>query len=275
MVGYARRNYLTPIPKGPSLESINVNLLEDCLSRDMTTTHGQTKTIGELYLEESHWLQKSPEKPYNNYKIIDTKVDRFLTIKIANNRYSAPHDYVGRSVSVELGLYDVRITCKNRVIAEHKRDFRRAQWIIDVWHYLPVLCRKSRAYATSRISTMIEKHWNPAVEQMRKEQMEKYGEEDGTKTFLETLLYFKDFEYSDMIAVFELALETNVTSKESIFMLHQSLIEENSKREEAPIANIVAISDFQLPQPDMSRYDLLMEAENGKPNYRVVPATQS
>lgn len=122
---------------------------------------------------------------------------------------------------------------------------------------------------------MIEKHWNPAVEQMRKEQMEKYGEEDGTKTFLETLLYFKDFEYSDMIAVFELALETNVTSKESIFMLHQSLIEENSKREEAPIANIVAISDFQLPQPDMSRYDLLMEAENGKPNYRVVPATQS
>ncbi len=262
LVGYARRNYMTPIPEGKSLDEINEKLLEKCICRDLETTSGQKKTIGELFSEEQHKLIDLPPEPYNNYKLIDCNVDRYLTVKIDKNFYSVPSGYVDKRVEVELGLYDIRITCKNKLIAKHTRNFGKEEWVINPWHHLPILSNKYRAFETSRVRTTIEESWHPIVKKLWEYQVAKFGKNAGSKTFIKTLLYFQHLDEKDMIAVFELALENNAASKESIILLYQSLTEEIIEREEVAIANIIAISDFTLPQPDVSKYDKLMEVEN-------------
>lgn len=262
-VGYARRNFLTPIPSCNSLEQINASLLEKCFSRDLEQTKGQTSSIGELFAQEKKQLLSLPSKPYNNYKLIETKVDNFLTVAVNTNRYSVPESYVEKKVSIELGLYDLRITHNNRLIAEHVREFERNKWILDPWHYMALLHKKSRAFKGSRILTEIEKNWSPVVKKLWEFQIDEFGESKGTKEFLGSLLFFQDKPYSEMEVVLELAIENKVFTKESIFIIYETLMEKLEKVEDAEIEHLPKISNFQIPEPDVKKFERLLEARNG------------
>lgn len=206
-VGYVRRNFLTPIPKCESLDELNNYLLEKCLTHEQRVISGQTKTVGELWEEEKARLPDLPRPVYRNYTLHSAVVDKYLTVKLKRNRYSVPAGYREKTVSLEVGLRDVRIIYKNDVIAIHKREFLRDRWIINPWHYLEALQRKPGAFATSRIFGHMEKNWDPVVKKVYDMQVKKYGPIDGAKEFIQTLLCLKDRTYEDMIAVLELSLE--------------------------------------------------------------------
>jgi len=263
LVKYARRNYLTPIPKCNSWEEINKKLLEKCFTRDLDKTDGHDKTIGELFEKEKEKLLKLPARPYNNYKLIETKVDKFLVIKVDKNRYSVPAEYANKKVTIELGLSNVRITCQNRLIARHERNYQKNQWVLNPWHYMSLLCRKPRAFETSRILSCMEKSWDPIAIKLWKSQKLEYGEIGGTKEFIETLLLFKDKDHSEMIALLELAVEDSMCSKENIKALFESLTEEDVEVEDAIIQNIEALVDFTIPQANVDKFDALMGENDG------------
>ncbi len=262
LVKYARRNFLTPIPKCDSLEEINNHLLEQCLAHDMHEKHRQNITIGECFEKEKPWLLKLPPLPYNNYKLIEKRVDKYQTITLENNRYSVPDSYVNKSVIIELGLSDVRVTYRNKLIAKHERCYKRNCWLLDPWHYMEMLRRKSRAFKTSRILTTIEEQWNPVVKELWNQQKIKYGEEKGTKEFLDSLLLFKEKSYDDMISVIELAIENQTICKASIQNLYEVLTEKEVTPEKVCVNHINAIKDFDLPSPDVDKFDKLMESKN-------------
>ena len=263
LVGYAERNFLTPVPKGKSFEEINAALLKKCQERDLTTTDGQRLQIGELFEHERRLLLKLPPKPYNNYKLVlDVLVDKYLTVKVKTNRYSVPCQYAGKKVNVELGLNDVRLIYKNKLIATHKRAFERQKWILDPWHYMEVLRRKSRAFKSSRILTAIEEHWDPAVKRLWETQVASHGEDQGTKDFLDSVLFFQDKNYEDMVTVTELALENRTTNKESIKMLYDMLMEEAPSIEKAETEHLEPISHFTLPAPDIDKFNDLLGVRN-------------
>lgn len=264
LVGYARRNFLTPIVKGESYQEINSYLLKKCHARDLDTTHGQKLPIGELFEQEKSSLIALPPRPYNNYKLLlNVLVDKHLTVNVKTNLYSVPAAYVNRRVNVELGLNDLRVIYQNKVIAVHKRNFEKREWVLEPWHYMEVLKRKSRAFKSSRILTAIEDQWAPAVKQLWEVLVTNHGEFQGTKDFLESILFFQDKPYEDMIAVIELALENNTINKESIKMLYVALTEEQNHIEKAEINHIKKISHFTLPAPDIDKYNALLEVANG------------
>lgn len=263
-VCFTRHNFLTPLPQFDFLEQANEYLLEKCLSHDTHRTQGQELTIGELFAQEKPRLLMEPQKPYNNYRLIETTVDKYLTVQVMTNRYSVPSKYVGKQVTVELGLYDVRITQQNRVISKHERNFQKHKWILDPWHYMEVLRRKNRAFKSSMILTAIETNWSPVVKKLWEIQVSKHGETDGTKEFLDTMLFFQNKDYTDMIATIEVAVENGTTNNESLKMLYEALMEKEEKREDAPIEHLPNIAQFTLPSPDVRKFDMLMEvAKNG------------
>jgi len=263
LVGYARRNFLTPIPQCQSYEEVNNHLLEECDARDQTKTHGQQLKIGELFDKEKGSLIAFT-KPYNNYRLIfNVLVDKFLTVQLATNRYSVPHEYVGANVNIELGLQDIRIIYKNKVIAEHPREFKKRQWILNPWHYMEVLKRKTRAFEGSRIFTSIENQWDPIIKQLWETQTTKLGEYKGSKDFLESIIYFQDKSYLDMVAVIELAIENRTSNADSVKMLYQSIMEERKPASKLKVEHIEVISNFTIPAPDISKFNTLLEAGNG------------
>lgn len=264
LVKYARRNYLTPILRCESFEKANEYLLEKCNQRDLNTTYGREYTIGELFESEREKLLTLPKKPYNNYKlIVDAKVDKYSTVKVQTNRYSVPEDYVSKKVEVELGLSDIRITLKSKLIAKHNREFQRNKWLLNPQHYLKTLHRKSRAFKTSLILTEMEQSWPKEIHNLWQIQKEKIGESKGTKDFLETMAFFKDLDLTELVTLVEIAIENKTTSFDSIRVLHQSLSEEYSKPEKASVGHLDKIAGIELPAPDIKKFDALMELENG------------
>lgn len=199
-----------------------------------------------------------PPTPYNNYKLVNGRVDKYLTVRIDTNRYSVPHTYVKKAVVIEVGLTDVRITYKNELIAKHAREYEKDKWVLNPWHYLPVLNRKPGALKTSRILTSIENIWHPVILKLYDKQIKKFGEYDGTKEFISTVLYFKDKNYDDMVSVIEFALGNKTLNKDAITLLHDSLTEDIVNVEDANIAEIKSISDFIIPEVDVDKFDELM-----------------
>ena len=262
-VGYVRRNFLTPIPKCKDLEELNVLLLEKCLGHEQRILDGQTKTVGELHKEEKAILPELPRAIYRNYTLHTAVIDKYLTARVKRNRYSVPSGHRGKTVELELGLRDVRIIYKNEIIATHRREFARDRWIINPWHYLDVLQRKPGAFSSSRILSHMEQNWDPVVKKVYEQQVKKYGEFEGAREFISTLLCFKDRSYQDMIAVLELSLEQKTVAKETIELIAETTGEDIINFEEAKTAHIAAIANFSIPEADVDRFDALMEVANG------------
>ena len=262
-VGYVRRNFLTPIPKCKDLEELNSQLLDKCLQYEQRVLEGQVKSIGELHQEEMKILPELPKAVYRNYTLHSAVIDKYLTVKIKRNRYSVPSGFRGKTVGIELGLTDVRIIYKNELIATHSRELATDRWVINPWHYLDILQRKPGAFSSSRILSHMEENWDPVVKKVYEQQVKKYGEFEGAREFISTLLCFKDRSYQDMIAVLELSLEQKTVAKETIELIAETTGEDLINFEEAKTAHIAAIANFSIPEADVDRFDALMEVANG------------
>ncbi len=77
LVGYARRNYMVPVPEAESLEELNKKLLQDCLSYGNHRIAGREQTVNELYETEKKHLIALPDIPFSN---LETSVGRWTNI---------------------------------------------------------------------------------------------------------------------------------------------------------------------------------------------------
>ena len=64
LVGYARRNFMVPIPRYPSWEAFNAHLEQQCFRRRERRLRGHTETIGERFERDRATLLPLPAAPY-------------------------------------------------------------------------------------------------------------------------------------------------------------------------------------------------------------------
>ena len=65
MVGYARRNFLAPVPRVESFEALNAHLEQRCLERMDATLRGHSETIGQRMERDLDALLPLPAVPYD------------------------------------------------------------------------------------------------------------------------------------------------------------------------------------------------------------------
>jgi transposase len=94
LVGYARRNYMVPIPEAQGLEELNRRLLEECLAYGNHRMSGREETVNELYEKEKRHLLPIPGVRFSNIETFSGKVDKYSTMIMDKNRYSVPTRYV-------------------------------------------------------------------------------------------------------------------------------------------------------------------------------------
>ncbi len=145
LVGYVRRNFLVPMPEVADFKELNAYLL-CCCERDAGERKRWKKTVDELWLEEREKLRPLPQKMPEACIPLSAKVDRRQMVRFANNRYSVPPQYVGKTVTVKAFVFQVAIAFQDTVIAVHQRSYDRDEEILDPHHYLPVLLRKPGAF---------------------------------------------------------------------------------------------------------------------------------
>jgi len=136
-VGYAQRNFFSPIPDVDSFETLNVQLREACQLDVHRRTRGQKMQVDELWEAEKQDFLPMPE---NDYQACVTKVvkpNTILMVDYETNRYSVPYHYRDRQLVLRAFAFRIELLYLDKVIAVHPRSFLREQDILNPKHYLP------------------------------------------------------------------------------------------------------------------------------------------
>jgi len=145
LVGYARRNFLVPIPAFASFEALNAHLLECCRRRMADRLRGHDGTIGERLERDLAAFQRPLPAPYDACEKVATTVSSLSLVRYRRNDYSVPTRYGHRDVLVRGYVHEVVITCGAEVIARHPRCYEREDFIFDPRHYLALIEQKINA----------------------------------------------------------------------------------------------------------------------------------
>lgn len=109
MVGYARRNYMVPVPKAEILEQLSEKLLQACVCYGDHRIASREHTVNELYEAEKRHLIALPQVPFSNLETSTGKVDKYFTVVVDKNRYLVPTLYAYFDVNVVLYVDGVEI----------------------------------------------------------------------------------------------------------------------------------------------------------------------
>ncbi len=145
LVGYARRNFLVPIPRVNSWEELNERLLEQCRERRARRLRGHQETIGERWERDRAAFLSLPASAYEACEKRVARVSSMSLVRYRTNDYSVPTEYGHRDVLVKGYVHEVLIVCGSKVIARHRRSYEREDMVFDPLHYLALLEQKARA----------------------------------------------------------------------------------------------------------------------------------
>jgi transposase len=145
LVGYARRNFMVPIPRVSSWQELNAHLEQQCRKRRERRLRGHTETIGERFERDRAALLPLPAAPHEACEKISARVSSLSLVRYRSNDYSVPTEYGHRQVWVKGYVHEVVIACASEVIARHLRSYEREAVVFDPLHYLALLEQKTRA----------------------------------------------------------------------------------------------------------------------------------
>jgi transposase len=145
LVGYARRNFMVPIPRVSSWQELNAHLEQQCQKRRERRLRGHSETIGERFERDRAALLPLPAAPYEACEKISTRVSSLSLVRYRSNDYSVPTQYGHRQVWVKGYVHEVVIASGSEVIARHERNYEREVVVFDPLHYLALLEQKTRA----------------------------------------------------------------------------------------------------------------------------------
>jgi transposase len=142
LVGYARRNFMVPIPRAASFAELNAKLLEDCRRRLNDRLRGHDETIGERLVRDRAALLPLPATPYEACEKKTARVSSLSLVRYRGNDYSVPTAYGHREVLIRGYVHEVMISCAAEEIARHPRSYEREDFVFNPLHYLALLERK-------------------------------------------------------------------------------------------------------------------------------------
>jgi len=145
-VKITRNNAFVPIPRAKDFNDLQNHVSASLLKYDMTHwIEGRPRKIWDMFMEERGLLAPLPLSPYEVDETVHTKVYPDQTVRYGKVRYSVPHGYVGKNVTLRVSPFELKVYCRGVLLYAHKRvrKIGSDQYILD--HYLEVLSRKPRA----------------------------------------------------------------------------------------------------------------------------------
>ena len=131
LVGYARRNFLVPIPSFDNFDALNAHPERRCLERMDTRLRGHQETIGQRMERDLEALLALPPGLYEACDRQAGRVSSLSLVRYRTNDYSAPVAYGHRDVLVRGYVDRAVISCGSEVIARHTRSYDAAAAVAE------------------------------------------------------------------------------------------------------------------------------------------------
>ena len=120
LVGYARRNFMVPMPRFVSWEAFNDYLEEQCLKRQGDILRGHKVSIGERLATDLAAMQTLPAAPFEACDLQSGQVTSTSMVRYRGNDYSVPVAYGHREVWIKGFVGSRPLTTRNTLIWRNK-----------------------------------------------------------------------------------------------------------------------------------------------------------
>jgi transposase len=227
LVGYARRNFMVPIPRFPSWEAFNEHLEKKCFERRRRRLRGHAETIAERFERDREALLPLPSAPYEACDKRPTRATSLSLVRYQTNDYSVPTRYGHREVMIKAYVDELVVCCGSEEIARHRRSYEREELIFDPLHYLALLERKTNALDQAAPL----QGWELPEELMRlRRLLEVRLGKPGKREYVQVLRLLEDFSLEDVAAAARQAVELGTISFDAVKHLVLCRIEHRPPR---------------------------------------------
>jgi transposase len=227
LVGFARRNFLVPLPRATSLAALNAQLLEDCRRRQGDRLRGHDETIGERLARDLAAFNALPLAPYDACDKKPGRVSSLSLVRYRGTDYSVPTAYGHREVLVRGYIHEVVISCGAEVIARHRRSYEREDFVFDPLHYLALLERKIGAL--DQAAPLVGWELPDAFATLRRLLEARMGKR-GKREFVQVLRLMEVFRLDDVVAGVKDAIARGVIGFDAVKHLVLCRIERRPPR---------------------------------------------
>ena len=227
LVGYARRNFMVPIPRVSSWEELNTRLEAESQKRRLRRLRGHTETIGERFERDRAAMLPLPAAPYEACEKIAGRVSSLSLVRYRSNDYSVPTQYGHRQVWVKGYVHGVVIACGSEVITRHQRSYEREAVIFDPLHYLALLEQKTRAL--DQAAPLAGWQLPECFAQLRR-LLEARLKKHGSREYVQVLRLMETFALAEVTRAIEDALKLGTISFDAVRHLLLCRIERRPPR---------------------------------------------
>lgn len=188
-VGYARRNFLVPLPEVASFEELNAHLRAKCLENGQRQVERQPVSIDEAWQQERPYLRPLPGQAYPCCTSLTVSLNPYSQVIVDTNRYSVPTDQAVPKLVVKAYPFQVEIfrPGDKEPIATHPRCYGRKQDIFDPLHYLPLLEQRPGALAHAKPIRQWRSAWPPIYEELLTKLQAQWPDGRGLREFVRVL----------------------------------------------------------------------------------------
>jgi transposase len=163
-VGYARRNFMSPLLRADNFAQLNEQLQQACLQDDERQVARQPQTIAVAWQQERAKLRPLPAHDLDCCREVEARLNGYSQVEVETNRYSVPTHRATATLRVKLYPFEVKIYRPDEPepLAVHARCYGQQQDILEPLHYLPLLEQRPGAFHHAKPVRQWRATW-PAV----------------------------------------------------------------------------------------------------------------
>lgn len=257
LVGYARRNFMVPIPEVSTLEELNEQLEQACREyAEKTRVPHSNEFIAAVWEKEKEHLLPLPKVPFDACRVIEGQVDKQSLVHFETNAYSVPCQYVGQKVLVKAYADEIKVVTDQTIIAVHKRSFERYQQILELEHYIDILAQKPRAV---RDAAVLQSDRVPPIYRDFHRQMSMRFGRDGDRGFIRILYLHREYGVTVVSNALEQAASQGMYRYEAVSELVRRLVNPEITPMPLPKEQLdPALRSYVVNKPKLSQFDQLL-----------------
>jgi hypothetical protein len=227
LVGFVRRNFMTPLPVADSFDALNARFLDACVKRRQAILRGQSSTIAERMRADISAFLPLPPAPYDACHKVATRVSSLSLVRYRNNDYSVPTRHGHQEVLAKGYVDRVEIACRGETIAIHVRSYKTADFIYNPLHYLALLEHKSKAL--DQAAPLDDWRLAECIHRLRRLMEARMGN-PGRREFIQVLRLMEDFHQHQVEEAVAQALHLGAISFDAVKMLLLAKLENRPTR---------------------------------------------
>jgi transposase len=249
MVKFARNNFLVPVPEAASWEALNAELLRRCQADRGRQVRGKEGSKEQLLAAERSALQALPTSAFEARRIELGQANSLALVRFDGNEYSVPTAHAHQPITIVGGLDEVRLVCRDRLVARHRRHWGKEHVTFDPVHYLALLERKPGAFDYARPLA----DWDlPDVFAVLRRRFEAAWGESGVRQFIQVLRLLERWSLEELTAAVNRALAIGATTADAVRVLVEVT-------REAPVRLFGLdgrphLAGVTVPRPDLAAY---------------------